>query len=263
MLDIGNRITYGDGNFGTLLYQASPGKWIVETSDGGRDYVSEKDMTLPSRLESSGKGFGKPDRARSDELEKVRSENERLRRIVEAQVEQIEARDKLIEVQGKQIGSLKDLSENQGRIIEAQDKQIGSLTETIRNAKDITPIERTSFARVRRMARAACLELTRVGKLLVLSMGKVSRQFRSLKEIWEFLSQEDWHLSDLFPQIDPSSPLPQSSSPRSSRPCKYCGNLIYWLRSELGRWLPHNIGTSDRHRCLNLPQREAIPDLPY
>ena len=129
------------------------------------------------------------------------------------------------------------------RIIEAHEKAIARLKETIRNAKDITPIKRISFSRVRRLARLACLELSRIGKKLVVSMGDVKREFRSLRDIWEFLSAEDWLLSDLFPQLDPEPAKPKG------KPCKFCFNPIFWLPNQWGKWFPHDIESGCRHRC--------------
>ncbi len=137
------------------------------------------------------------------------------------------------------------MSDDRDRIIEAYEKTIAHLKEIIRNAKDVSPVIKPSFSRVKRMAQMACLQLSRENSSYVLSMGdKCKRTFKKLRDIWEFLSQEEWALSDLFPQLDPE----KAAKPKG-KPCKFCGVSILWLPNTWGKWLPHNIEGGDRHRC--------------
>jgi len=72
--------------------------------------------------------------------------------------------------------------------------------EKIRFAKDISPVEKPSLKRVLGLAQAACMDVSKaVTGGWILSMGKnLKRGFKKLRQIWELLSQEDWHLTDLF-----------------------------------------------------------------
>lgn len=77
--------------------------------------------------------------------------------------------------------------------------RIREQSATISRAKDITPYSRPSFLRVLLLARAACLDLVkcRAGGWL-LSLGSMTRKFKSLVQIWNILCLESWSLSDLF-----------------------------------------------------------------
>lgn len=139
------------------------------------------------------------------------------------------------------------------RIIAALEEEIAILKETIAKARDITPVQRPSFSRVKRMAENACLELKKVGKQFVVSMGSTSRTFRKLKEIWEFLCQENWALSDLFPQLDPDrKPEPKPNG----KPCKYCNLPIIWVPNDWGKWFPIDANTHLRHKCAEYEERD-------
>jgi hypothetical protein len=150
---------------------------------------------------------------------------------------------------------MNELQENcdttRDRIIAALEEQISVLKEIIAKAKDITPVIKPSFSRVKRMAEAACLELKKVGKHFVVSMGSTSRTFKKLREIWEFLCQEDWNLSDLFPQLDPD----KKEEKPTGKPCKYCNLPILWVPSDWGKWLPIDAITHKRHRCQQYDER--------
>lgn len=160
------------------------------------------------------------------------------------------------------------MSDDSDRIIAALEEQLAHYKNLVRYAKDLSPVVRPSFARVRRMAREACLELTKEGGRFVISMGnKVRRTFKKLKEIWEFLSQDDWALSDLFPLLDEKSAKPKG------KPCKFCGVSIFWLPNKWGKWLPHNLEGGECHVCEKLPHNKSatytntraspIPEMPF
>jgi len=85
------------------------------------------------------------------------------------------------------------------------------LKVALQNAKDPTPIVRFSFKRVAQLVRQCCMELLRWGSGWLLRMGNHrARKFKSLKDIWNLLNQEDWCLSDILPP-DLPPPLPPKS----------------------------------------------------
>jgi hypothetical protein len=75
-----------------------------------------------------------------------------------------------------------------------------SQSEVIRKSKDISPVKRPSLCRVSRLAQAACLNVSKAltGGWMVTMGEKLKRGFNKLKEIWELLIADDWHLTDLF-----------------------------------------------------------------
>ena len=99
----------------------------------------------------------------------------------------------------------------------------------LRRAKNPEPVERPSVKRMLSIVAGAFMrlrqvftgfKLTRDGSRIPkpdgweLSMGDSKRRFRSLKEIWQLLTQEDWFLGDIFPPVPApkkrrGSPLPR------------------------------------------------------
>lgn len=77
-------------------------------------------------------------------------------------------------------------------------QQLRNAQDTIRRAKDISPVVKPSLKRVMDLAQAACLTIQKVAGGWLLKLGHRFRRFRSLKEIWEILIT-DFALSDLFP----------------------------------------------------------------
>jgi len=87
--------------------------------------------------------------------------------------------------------------------------QVRSQSEQIRLAKDISPVEKPSLKRVLALARAACLDVLKSAEgNWVLSMGRLRRTFKKLRDIWDLLVVDDWFLEDLF------SPLPPPIAPK-------------------------------------------------
>ena len=75
----------------------------------------------------------------------------------------------------------------------------------LRQAKDISPVIRPSWKRVIALVREACLTLERLRSGWWLKMGHSKmRRFKSLKEIWDILTAEEWFLSDIFPPAKPT-----------------------------------------------------------
>ncbi|MBE9164193.1 hypothetical protein [Tychonema sp. LEGE 06208] len=88
-------------------------------------------------------------------------------------------------------------------------EQVRSQSQTIRHAKDISPVKKPSFKRVLALAEAALLNLSKgEGGAWFLSMGHLKRKFRKLRHIWDLLVSGDWYLSDLFPPPLPVVPEP-------------------------------------------------------
>lgn len=134
--------------------------------------------------------------------------------------------------------------------IDHLEKENARLREICRNAKDISPVQKVSFRRVLNLAREACMDLVREGAKYVLKMGTLIRAFKSLREIWEILIQEDWHLTDIFP---PNLPVKRQRSG-----CKFCGQAILWAR-KLGGWIPMEPDSDVRHRCLSHKPKLEVP----
>ncbi|GET44369.1 hypothetical protein [Microseira wollei] len=96
---------------------------------------------------------------------------------------------------------MNEADEIQNLKLQIEDLQVQLLKALTRanRAKDISPVERPSFRRVVMLVRPAWSELKKVAGGGLLFMGKLQRQFKSLKEIWLLLTQENWYLSDIFP----------------------------------------------------------------
>jgi hypothetical protein len=77
-------------------------------------------------------------------------------------------------------------------------KDLEQAKQIIRRAKDITPLMRISLQRVLRLAHQACMDVQRTVGGWILRMGDKARKFRRLADIWDLLSQDDFHLSDIF-----------------------------------------------------------------
>lgn len=74
-----------------------------------------------------------------------------------------------------------------------------SQSDTIRRAKDISPVERPSFKRVFALAQEALLSISKsMEGGWTLSMGPLKRNFKKLRHIWDLLIAENWYLMDLF-----------------------------------------------------------------
>ncbi|MCC3575258.1 MAG: hypothetical protein JGK30_26030 [Microcoleus sp. PH2017_40_RAT_O_B] len=109
-------------------------------------------------------------------------------------------------------------------------KYLRDKDDTIRQAKDITPVSRVSLKRVLLLVRAAALDLSKISKLdgggWLLSMGAtLQRKFRSLRQIWELLNVEDWYLNDLFDESIPAN----SGSNLLSKVVSAVSNCANWL----------------------------------
>ena len=97
------------------------------------------------------------------------------------------------------------LEQTETKLKEAQSDLLVAKT-IISRAKDSSPVERPSFKRVTILVTNACMGLKKVAGGWLLFLGKLQRKFKSLKQIWLLLTQENWYLSDIFP--------PQASPPK-------------------------------------------------
>jgi hypothetical protein len=87
--------------------------------------------------------------------------------------------------------------------------RVRSQSEQIRQAKDISPVEKPSLKRVLALAQAACLDILKNTEgNWILRMGRLRRSFKKLRDIWDLLISDDWYLMDLF-----SPPPPQAAKP--------------------------------------------------
>jgi hypothetical protein len=115
----------------------------------------------------------------------------------------------------------------------------------IKQAKDADPVQRPSLSRVRRLAESAFMWVAKVpssrgkgkGFDWLLTFGRPvgfdlryvvrSRRFRSLRQIWDILS-EDFCLNDLF-----DSYLKKTGRPKPVSRQKRCGRRIPWSYDDL------------------------------
>lgn len=73
------------------------------------------------------------------------------------------------------------------------------LRERLARAKNPEPVQKPSLDRVNRLARNACMEVSRWKHGgFVLRFGSRSRWFKRLKELWELFTSDNWYLSEIF-----------------------------------------------------------------
>lgn len=105
--------------------------------------------------------------------------------------------------------------------LKAENKKLKAQVETLqdelreaktqlRRAKDPLPYQKPSFKLVSRLVWDCCMKLKKTVGGWLLSMGHLERKFKSLKQIWELLTQDEWLLSDVFPSPSDS----KSARPR-------------------------------------------------
>jgi hypothetical protein len=111
--------------------------------------------------------------------------------------------------------------------------RVRSQSEQIRLAKDISPVEKPSLKRVLALAQAACLDVIKSAEgNWILSMGRLRRSFKKLRDIWDLLIVDDWFLEDLFspppPQIVPKPLFARIHSKYSAIPFCDDGLIDTW-----------------------------------
>jgi hypothetical protein len=113
--------------------------------------------------------------------------------------------------------------------------EVAELKLRLAKAKNPDPVERPSLRRVMVLCANACMKLEKLNGLWVLSLGNLSRTFKRLKEIWDLFIQEDWILSNIFPQMSVPKPKQKVEKVTPRLPHRYPSldysfNLPWWQR---------------------------------
>lgn len=186
---------YGDTHYtGTLirpLERTYPPRWTIQLDRGGYDSAIVDNITpiIPNPVES-------------------------ISEIPFSDASQLSSTSEL----EKEIIALKQENERLKEEL-AEAKQI------IRRAKDISPVMRLSLKRVMRLAHHACMDIQCTVEGWILKMGHLARKFRRLADIWDILSQDNWYLSNIFPEdklisLDKIQPPKPRNRPRLTRLCE-------------------------------------------
>ena len=183
---------YGDTRYtGTLIHpleRTYPIRWTVELDRGDYDSATIEHITLLT---------SEPEKALEvDSIVQTEPENglyisqlEAEIQILKNSLQQKEAENQIIQQQ------YQELEQENQRLTE----ELTEAKNIIRRAKDISPVMRLSLKRVKRLAHHACMDVKRTVGGWILSMGRVARKFCRLADIWDIISQDDWNLSDVFP----------------------------------------------------------------
>ena len=180
LLNSGDKVyLYGDISYtGTLIRpveRAYPPKWTVRVDHRGYEAVNVQYISL---IESQGSNLPDSDRDSS------------FGDAPEPSYEQLQ----------REIIALKRKNARLKEENELVKKDLDSAKQIIRRAKDISPLMRISLKRVLRLAHDACMDVKRTVGGWVLKMGSKARKFRRLADIWYLLSQDEFLLSDIFPE---------------------------------------------------------------
>jgi transposase-like protein len=174
---------YGDPEYtGRLIRpieRTYPPKWTVELDRGGYEAVNTTQISL---IES----------ALSNQVEQDYS-------IPFGDEPEVSTSQRESQLQ-KEIVALRRENAQLRQENEIVSKDLEQAKQIIRRAKDITPLMRISLKRVLRLAHQACMDVQRTVGGWILRMGKKARKFRRLADIWDLISQDDFHLSDIFPE---------------------------------------------------------------
>ena len=196
----GDRVyLYGDTNYtGSLIRpieRTYPSKWSVQLDTGSYEAVNVRDISL---LESQ-----------SSNPDLLEDENKELPfdDAPEPNYAQLQ----------RELAALKRQNALLQQENEAVKKDLDHAKQIIRRAKDISPLMRISLKRVLRLAHDACMDVQRTVNGWILKMGSKARKFRTLAHIWDLLSQDDFLLSDIFPE-DKLIAVEQILPPRRRKP---------------------------------------------
>ena len=182
---------YGDRRYeGKLirpLERTYPQKWTVQLELGGYVAANAAEI-LP--LESPHPEHKDPKIPFSEEpeIEKIAQLEQKIK-ILENTIQQLETENRLIEHRYHEV-------ERENEILR---QDLEQAKQTIRQAKDISPIIRLSLKRVLRLAHQACMDVQRTVGGWILKMGNKARKFRRLADIWDILSVDEFILSEIFP----------------------------------------------------------------
>jgi hypothetical protein len=199
---------YGDTEYtGTLIRpieRTYPLKWTVQLDRGGYEAVNTTQISL---IES--------------EISNQVQQNHSIPFSDEPEVNNAQLEREIIALR-KEVSKLRQENE----IIS---KDLDQAKQILRRAKDISPIMRLSLQRVMRLAHQACMDVKRTVGGWILRMGDKARRFRRLADIWDILSQDEFYLSDIFPEdqlIAPELILPPRLPKRPTPPEKTTFPLI-------------------------------------
>jgi len=171
---------YGDtsytGKLIRLIERTYPQKWSVQLDRGGYDAVNVEQI---SSIE-----FESSNMHESDKLDLPFDD------VPESSYAQLQ----------QEILALKSKNAQLQQENEVVRKDLDHAKQIIRRAKDISPLMRISLKRVLRLAHDACMDVQRTVNGWILKMGSKARKFRTLAHIWDLISQDDFLLSDIFPE---------------------------------------------------------------
>ena len=177
----GDRVClYGDsdytGNLIRPIERTYPQMWSIQLDRGGYDAVNIEHISL---IESES-----PNLPESDNLDLPFSD------VPESNYSQLQ----------REILALKSKNAQLQQENEAIKKDLDHAKQIIRRAKDVSPLMRISLKRVLRLAHDACMDVQKTVGGWILKMGSKARKFRTLAHIWDLISQDDFLLSDIFPE---------------------------------------------------------------
>jgi transposase-like protein len=174
---------YGDTEYtGTLIRpieRTYPPKWTVQLDRGGYEAVNTTQISV---IES----------ALSNQVE----QNYSIPFSDEPEVSTSQLESQL----QKEIIALRKENAQLRQENEILSKDLEQAKQILRRAKDVSPIMRLSLRRVMRLAHQACMDVQRTVGGWILRMGNTARKFRRLADIWDLLSQDEFYLSDIFPE---------------------------------------------------------------
>ena len=177
---------YGDRRYeGKLirpLERTSPPKWTVQLKLGGYAAANVTEI-LPLESEELEIPFSE-----DPEKEKIAQLEQKIK-ILENTIKQLEAENRLIEYRYNEV-------EQENQLLHQELKEA---KQTIRRAKNISPILRLSHSRVLKLAHQVCMDVQKTVGGWILRMGDKARKFRRLADIWDLLAVDEFILSEIFP----------------------------------------------------------------
>ena len=198
LLSQGDRVyLHGDTNYtGTLIRPVEgtyPPKWTIQLDRGGYEAVNIRDIKVFESISQEKFSELQSDFDRldlhipfSDAIEELDTSTLEL----EKEIAALKRENALLRQKQKEL-------EQENELIK---KDLEQAKQVIRRAKDISPLMRISLKRVLRLAHDACMDVQRTVGGWVLKMGSKARKFRRLADIWYLLSQDEFLLSEIFPE---------------------------------------------------------------
>lgn len=126
----------------------------------------------------------------------------------------------LLPMTNEEIEKLKADNEKLKAQLEIIKQELAEAKTQLRRAKNPNPFIKPSFKLVARLVWDCCMNIKKTAGGWLLTMGSsLQRKFKSLKQIWELLTQDDWVLSDIF-----TTPKPKKNA-KPRLPKRYGGLL--------------------------------------